>query len=116
MILAGVVFIAVFGLFAVLLFIVSSGGSQAKKQVSARLDSVLLKAHKSDEDVSVRKQDTLSTIPLLNRLLASLEIAPKLRDLLAQDGRQEGDRINTERGQAHGARGLARAGGGGIGE
>ena len=84
MILAGVVFIAVFGLFAVLLFIVSSGGSQAKKQVSARLDSVLLKAHKSDEDVSVRKQDTLSTIPLLNRLLASLEIAPKLRDLLAQ--------------------------------
>lgn len=78
------VFIAVFALFAVLLSIVGSGGSQAKKQVSARLDSVLLKAHKSDEEVSVRKQETLSTIPLLNRLLANLAIAPKLRDLLAQ--------------------------------
>jgi tight adherence protein B len=80
-----VVFIAVFGLFAVVLFMVAGGGSQAKKQVSARLDSVLLKAHKSDEDVTdVRKRETLSTIPLLNRLLANLEIAPKLRDLLAQ--------------------------------
>jgi tight adherence protein B len=79
-----VVFIAAFVLLAILLSIVGSGGSQAKKQVSARLDSVLLKAHKSDEEVSVRKQEVLSTIPLLNRLLASLEIAPKLRDLLAQ--------------------------------
>ena len=84
MILAGLVFIAVFVVFAALLFIVASGGSQAKKQVSARLDSVLLKAHKSDDAVNVRKQDALSTIPLLNRLLVSLEIAPKLRDLLAQ--------------------------------
>jgi tight adherence protein B len=83
-ILAGLVFIAVFVVFAALLFIVASGGSQAKKQVSARLDSVLLKAHKSDDAVNVRKQDALSTIPLLNRLLVSLEIAPKLRDLLAQ--------------------------------
>jgi tight adherence protein B len=81
---AALVFIAVFVLFAVLLLLVGSGGSQAKKQVSARLDSVLLKAHKSDEEVSVRKQEALSTIPLLNRLLASLEIAPKLRDLLVQ--------------------------------
>jgi tight adherence protein B len=82
MIFALLVFIAVFVLFAGLL-VSMSGGSQAKKQVSARLDSVLLKAHKSD-DVDVRKQDTLSTIPLLNRLLATLAIAPKLRDLLAQ--------------------------------
>jgi len=79
-----VVFIAAFVLLAILLSIVGSGGSQAKKQVSARLDSVLLKAHKSDEEVSVRKQEALSTIPLLNRLLANLAIAPKLRDLLAQ--------------------------------
>ena len=85
MIIAGLVFIAVFMLFAALLFVVASGGSQAKKQASARLDSLLLKAHKSDEEVTdVRKRETLSSIPLLNRLLASLEIAPKLRDLLAQ--------------------------------
>lgn len=83
MIFAVLVFIAVFVLFAGLL-VSMSGGSQAKKQVSARLDSVLLKAHKSDDDVSVRKQEALSTIPLLNRLLANLAIAPKLRDLLAQ--------------------------------
>jgi tight adherence protein B len=83
-IVAGLVFIAVFVLFAVLLSTMLRGGPQAKKQVSARLDSLLVKAHKSDADVNVRKQDALSTIPLLNRLLASLEIAPKLRDLLAQ--------------------------------
>jgi tight adherence protein B len=84
MIFAVLVFIAVFVLFAVLLLGVS-GGSQAKKQVSARLDSVLLKAHKSDDVVTdVRKREALSTIPLLNRLLTNLEIAPKLRDLLAQ--------------------------------
>jgi tight adherence protein B len=84
MIFAVLVFIAVFVLFAVLLLSMS-GGSQEKKQVSARLDSVLLKAHKSDDVITdVRKRETLSTIPLLNRLLASLAIAPKLRDLLAQ--------------------------------
>jgi tight adherence protein B len=79
-----VVFVAVFVLFAVVLFMVAGGGSQAKKQISARLDSVLLKAHKSDDVTDIRKQETLSTIPLLNQLLASLAIAPKLRDLLAQ--------------------------------
>jgi tight adherence protein B len=81
-----VVFIAAFVVFALLLSTLGATASQEKKQVSGRLDSLIAKTKESVEDdlVSIRKQETLSTIPLLNRFLASLEIAPRLRDLLAQ--------------------------------
>lgn len=86
MILAGFIFIVAFAVFALLLSTLGSEASQAKKQVSGRLDSLLVKAEKSgDEDLTdIRKQDRLSTIPLLNRFLARLELAPRIRDLLAQ--------------------------------
>jgi tight adherence protein B len=86
LIIVGLVFIAAFVVFALLLSVMGDGASQAKKKVSARLDSLLVKAPKSDDDevADIRKQDRLSTIPLLNRYLATLELAPKLRDLLAQ--------------------------------
>jgi tight adherence protein B len=80
------VFIVAFVVFALLLSTLGGAASQEKKQASGRLDSLITKANESvDEDLaSIRKQETLSTIPLLNRFLASLEIAPRLRDLLAQ--------------------------------
>jgi tight adherence protein B len=85
-ILAGFIFIVAFAVFALLLSTLGGGASQAKKQVSGRLDSLLAKAEKSgDEDLTdIRKQDRLSTIPLLNRFLARLELAPRMRDLLVQ--------------------------------
>jgi tight adherence protein B len=85
-IIAVFVFIAAFVVFALLLSTLGSGASQTKKQVSGRLDSLLVKTEKTgNEDLTdIRKQDRLSTIPLLNRLLARLELAPRMRDLLAQ--------------------------------
>jgi tight adherence protein B len=85
-ILAGFIFIVAFAVFALLLSTLGGGASQAKKQVSGRLEALLAKAEKSGgEDLTdIRKQDRLSTIPLLNRFLARLELAPRMRDLLAQ--------------------------------
>lgn len=80
------VFIAAFAVFALLLSTLGDTSAKEKKQVSGRLDSLLEKAKESKaEDLTdIRKQEKVSTIPLLNRILAGLEIAPRLRDLLAQ--------------------------------
>lgn len=80
------VFIAAFIVFALVLSALSGTGSKEKKQVSGRLDSLLVKAESPVDDdlASIRKQETVSTIPLLGRMLARLDITTRLRDLLAQ--------------------------------
>lgn len=80
------VFLAAFAMFALLLYALGGGNSQQKKQVSGRLDALLVSEKRSVNEnlTNIRKQETLSAIPLLNRFLASLEVAPRLRELLSQ--------------------------------
>jgi tight adherence protein B len=80
------VFVAAFVVFALLLYTLGGGDSEQRKRASGRLDSLLVSEKRSvDDDLSdIRKRDTLSTIPLLNRLLARLEITPQVRNVLSQ--------------------------------
>jgi tight adherence protein B len=80
------VFIAAFIVFALLLSTLGASASQEKKQASGRLDSLIAKTKESVDDdfIDIRKEERASTIPLLNRLLTRAEIAPRIRDLLAQ--------------------------------
>lgn len=86
MLLGFLVFTGVF-LVAMLLLIASgTGASEREKQTLARLDAILAadRQGRKDESVDIRKQELFSSIPLLNRVLLQLEIAPKLRRLLYQ--------------------------------
>jgi tight adherence protein B len=86
MLLTFVVFISVFLVAALLLTASGTGASERTKQTLSRLNSILATAGQGpkDELVDIRKQELLSAIPLLNRLLLQFEIAPKLRRLLYQ--------------------------------
>lgn len=80
------VFIAVFIVFALILFASGAGASQPAKQTLAHLESALATSARSsgDQIVDIRKQELLSAVPLINRLLLKVEIAPRLRILLYQ--------------------------------
>jgi tight adherence protein B len=86
MILAAIVFLAVFLVSALLITASGTGASERVKQTLGRLDALLATegSHPGDEQIDLRKQELLSTIPLLNRMLMRLEIAPKLRRTLYQ--------------------------------
>ena len=86
MLVAVVVFMGVFLVAALLLVASGSGASEREKQTLARLDSVLAVdiVKSKDQLVDVRKTELLSSIPLLNRILLSFQIAPKLRQFLYQ--------------------------------
>ncbi|MBV8808168.1 MAG: type II secretion system F family protein [Acidobacteriaceae bacterium] len=85
MLLAAIVFLAVFLVSALLITATGTGASERVKQTLARLDALLVaEGKKKDEQVDLRKQELFSSIPLLNRVLLRLEIAPKLRRLLYQ--------------------------------
>jgi tight adherence protein B len=86
MLLAVIVFCAVFLVVALLVTASGTGASEREKQTLARLNAVLVgnDAHLQDELVDIQKQEMLSAIPFLNRLLLQLEIAPKLRRMLYQ--------------------------------
>lgn len=81
-----VVFLGVFAVIALVAHALSSGASQQAKQVHATLDSAL--ATESQEDrsqiVDLRKSETLSSIPWLNRSLLKFEVAPRIQTLLYQ--------------------------------
>jgi tight adherence protein B len=83
--LAVAVFVSVFLVTALLIAASGVNASERGKQTLARLND-LLAAHggAKDETVDVRKRETLSSIPLLNRILLRLEIAPELRQLFHQ--------------------------------
>ncbi len=86
MILIVLTFAGVFLVVALLVAATGAGASEREKQTLSRLNAVLataqVKGH--DELIDIQKQELLSAIPFLNRLLLRLEIAPKLRRLLYQ--------------------------------
>ncbi len=86
MLLAVLVFVAVFLLVALLIVASGTGASEKEKQILARLNSALATdgSKAKEELVDIRKEELFSAIPLLNRLLLRFEIAPKLRSLLYQ--------------------------------
>jgi tight adherence protein B len=81
-----VVFIGVFLVAALLLTASGAGASERTKQTLNRLDAILATGGTGprDELVDIRKEELLSSIPLLNRLLLEFEVTPKLRRLLYQ--------------------------------
>ena len=80
------VFAGVFVVTALLIVASGVGASEREKQTMSRLDSVLAADVTKPEDdlVDFRRNELLSSIPLLNRILLEFEIAPKLRLLLYQ--------------------------------
>lgn len=85
MLLAGVVFVGVFLVVALVIAASGTGASERVKKTLARLESlVITEGVTKDENINIQKQELLSSIPLLNRILLQLEIAPQLRRLLYQ--------------------------------
>src|SRR5438270_8584694 len=82
------VFVSVFVVLALVLVASGAGASDPAKQTLAHLESALAtsgRRHSSDDQiVDIRKRELLSAVPLLNRLLLNVEIAPQLRILLYQ--------------------------------
>ena len=85
MILAIIVFVSVFAI-AVLLSAASGAGASARmKHTLTRLDALLsVERVAKDEHIDLQKKELFSSIPLFNRILLKLELAPKLRRLLYQ--------------------------------
>jgi len=81
-----IVFAGAFAVVALLLIATGTGASQQTKKVLATLDSALATSwtNQSDQIVDLRKQELLSAIPWINRVLMKIELAPRLRLLLYQ--------------------------------
>jgi len=85
MLLAVIVFISVFLLSVLLISATRVGASERTKQALLRLEALLATQRGvQDEQIDVQKRELLSSIPLFNRILLHLEIAPKLTRLLYQ--------------------------------
>jgi tight adherence protein B len=86
MLLLVLVFASVFVVIALLLFAGGAGASQRAKQTLSHLESALATSRTSTRDqiVDVRKNELLSAVPMLNRWLLKMELAPRLRILLYQ--------------------------------
>jgi len=82
------VFISVFIVVALLAAAFGVGSSKQDKEMLARLDSALAtgqtKSDMADLLVDVRKNELLSSIPAVDKLLRKLELTPRLRRLLYQ--------------------------------
>jgi tight adherence protein B len=82
------VFLGVFGVIAVVAIASGSTAERNAKMALARLDTALastgIKTEMSELIVDVRKSELMSTIPWLDRWLAKLELAPRMRRLLYQ--------------------------------
>jgi tight adherence protein B len=80
------VFVIVFGLFALTLIAGGAGASRETRQVIAALDSALASSlsARADPVVDIRKQELLSALPWLNRWLLRYQISPRVHRLLYQ--------------------------------
>ena len=79
------VFAAVFLVAALLLTAAGAGKLEQQKQTLNRLDSLLVGARNTrDEVLDIRREELLSTIPWLNRWLQKIDLFPRLRLLLYQ--------------------------------
>jgi tight adherence protein B len=86
MALISLVFLSVFVVAALLLIAAGSSRAETAKQTMGRLN-VAISPHGpsiKDDVLDVRKREILSAIPLLNRLLARMELGNRLRKLIAQ--------------------------------
>jgi tight adherence protein B len=84
-VIAVLVFIGVFAIIA--LPLAAAGPSQSSKQALAQLDAALKAEPKQVErqqNMNLRKDELLSSIPWLNRKLLNFELAPYLRKMLRQ--------------------------------
>jgi tight adherence protein B len=80
----GLVFVVVFAL-AALLIAATNDAAQERKLTAARLTSVGIGSNAPVQPLpNLRKQQLLSSIPLMNRFLLQVDIASRLRDLLSQ--------------------------------
>jgi tight adherence protein B len=80
------VFLVVFAACAAILLAGGSAAAGESKQALARLQSTLASNRRGtrDEIVDLRKQELLSAVPWINRWLAQLELAPRVRLILYQ--------------------------------
>src|ERR1700704_1195518 len=80
------VFFGVFTVSALLLTASRSGASKQTEQTMTVLHAALATGNRVavDQIVDIRKEELLSAVPVLNRWLLRLEIAPRLRTLLYQ--------------------------------
>jgi tight adherence protein B len=80
------VFVSVFVVLAMVMFASGAGASQRTKLTLAHLESALATSSKESRDqiVDLRKDELLSAVPLINRILLKMELAPRLRILLYQ--------------------------------
>src|SRR3981081_1166568 len=80
------VFFAVFTVSALLLTASRSGASKQTEHAASVIHGALARGNgvAVDQIVNIRKEELLSAVPLLNRWLLRLEIAPRLRMLLYQ--------------------------------
>jgi len=80
------VFLGVFAVVALLLIAGGSTASQEAKQVIASLDTALANETPEirEQIVNLRKSESFSAIPWLDRKLVNLELGPRLRNLLSQ--------------------------------
>lgn len=83
-----VIFLSVFVIAVLIAAAAGAGASKQDKAMLARLDSALAtsrgNADMADLLVDVRKNELLSTIPWMDRVLRKIEITPRLRRLLYQ--------------------------------
>lgn len=82
------VFVSVFVVITLLLIASGTKTSQRTERALANLDAALASARNESRDqiVDIRKDEMLSAIPLVNRWLLKIELAPRLRTILYQAG------------------------------
>ena len=82
------VFLSVFVVVTLLLVAGGTKSTQRAEQALANLDAALASSRPEtgDQIVDIRKDEMLSAIPLINRWLLKIELAPRLRILLYQAG------------------------------
>ncbi|MGC9199926.1 MAG: type II secretion system F family protein [Acidobacteriaceae bacterium] len=80
------VFLGVFAVLSLILAASSVGTSQQAKQTLALIHSALAGQQSGTNDpiVDIRKNELLSSVPWLHRWLLTVEVAPRLRNLLYQ--------------------------------
>jgi tight adherence protein B len=81
-----ITFLGIFAVVALLLVATGTGASREAKQFRERLDSALAveRTIGSDVLVDLRKSEMLSAIPMMNRWLLGIKIAPRLHTMLYQ--------------------------------
>jgi tight adherence protein B len=85
MLLAIIVFVGVFSIVAFLIAATGADSSEQTKKALTRLEALLTApSTNQDEQLDIQKRELFSSIPLINRILLRMDVAPSLRLLLYQ--------------------------------